>query len=424
MSLSDENLAHLFSQARNQKPVATLSETKKAFITATVVAAGGVLATKGLLQLLTAKKWIIMLSTVSIITAGTLIVSLSSDPAKSEENALTNEVQSSIITVNEPKEIAHSNLDASPYLETEIPTELAAVDPTNFFELIDDEPEFLEVNDFIVAEDSNGIEFKTINPTNKEPRIAESKGEIKPYARRFEITENTTKKDFEKMKRDAENDGIDFFYRAKYKEDKLSKLRLELKIESEEEGQTQYVMTSLTIQGEFSYTLAWDKSNEGQATHITCGHTEEFEEENEDDVQGAIEESVRELENLIAELELNGVFVSLDSFADHISKTTEFHWAEMEDKMDILEVELEETMKELEQEDLQAMMKMLTESSVELVKTLQEELEKIEIKLEKEQEMEKEQKEIENELEEMEKEQKKMKKEQKDEEEKDKKRNK
>jgi hypothetical protein len=60
MSVSKKNLAQLFSQARNQQPVPSLNETKTAFITARVSAVGGVLASKGLLQLLTTKKWIII----------------------------------------------------------------------------------------------------------------------------------------------------------------------------------------------------------------------------------------------------------------------------------------------------------------------------------------------------------------------------
>jgi hypothetical protein len=405
MSVSDENLAQLFSQARNQQPVASLGETKKAFMTATVVAAGGVLATKGLLQLLTTKKWIIMLSTVTIITTGTLIASLASNPTETAENTPLIDNQNSIMTVDEPQENIEAVADATPYIEPIIPTELSEVDRNNIFELIEDESDFLEENDFIVEEDSQGIEFKTL-PQSSEPRLAESTGEIKPYSQRFDITQNTTKSDFEQMKKDAEKDGVDFHYKAKYdKDDKLTKLTLELRIEPEEDADHQYVMTNLSVNGDFKYTVAWDNPKGGQS-RIYVGDTDQFDAEG-DDTQGAIEDAINEIEIIIAELDLDELFDGLDSLAEQMDNTAEFQWDGMEDEMVLLERKIKEAIEEFGKEDIQLLMLELKESSVEMVKVLQEELEQIQIELEKEkEEIEKEKEEIKKEKEEIEKEKK------------------
>ncbi len=475
MSFSDENLAELFSQARNQKPVASLDETKKAFVTATVVAAGGVLATKGLLHLLTAKKWIIMLSTITIITTGTLIVGLSANPEEVVENTPSN--NNTIAAIDQPQEEDEVPVDASPYLEPAIPTAISEVDPNNMLELIDAEPDFIKVTDFNVEEGGNGktsigyldvsstfspnadgindlltfsyivedikafhcvilnrwgevvAELNNINDGwdginrngtvcntgtyfykyeattesgekiqgHGSAQLTDSNRKIKSYSQRFEITENTTKADFENMKKDAEKDGIDFTYKAKYNKGKLSKLRLELKIDSEEEGESQYVMTSLTIEGEFSYTLAWENTEDGQATHIYCGHTDEFEEGNNADVEeieGALEETVKEFEELISNLELDGLFASLDSLADQMTEITEVHWAELEDEIALIEDELEEAVDELNKEEIETLMNEISQSSAELVKALQEELQQMQIEMEKEQKEQKEEKEL------------------------------
>ncbi len=55
MNINDQELEQLFNQARLEEPIASFEDTQKAFLTATVVAAGGVLATKNLLKLLTLK---------------------------------------------------------------------------------------------------------------------------------------------------------------------------------------------------------------------------------------------------------------------------------------------------------------------------------------------------------------------------------
>lgn len=487
MSFSDENLAELFSQARNQKPVASLDETKKAFVTATVVAAGGVLATKGLLHLLTAKKWIIMLSTITIITTGTLIVSLSPNPEEAAENAPSS--NNSIAAIDQSQPENEVPVDASPYLEPGIPIVIAEDDPYN---IIEDEPNLLnaadcntndsenrvasvgqlnvsstfspnadgindlllfsyltedieafhcvilnrwgvvvaELNDINLGWDgiskdgtvcNTGTYFYKYEATTASGGILEGHGstqltdsnrKIKSYSQRFEITENTTKADFENIKKDAEKDGIDFTYKAKYNNGKLTKLRLELKIPAKENGESKYVMTSLKIEGGFNYTVAWENSEDGQVTDIYCGDTDELEKENEDDIEeieGAIEETINEIEELIEGLELDGLFANLDSLTHQMTEVAELHWAEMEDEMALLEKELELAVEELNEEEIQTLMNEISQSSAELVKALQEEIQQIQIEIEEEQKEKKE------EMEKKEKEDKKDEKEKKDE---------
>jgi hypothetical protein len=408
MSVSDENLAQLFSQAKKQQPVATLDETKTAFITASAVAVGSVLASKGLLQLLTTKKWIIMLSTVSIITTGTIIASLATGPAETTENTPFDlGGQNAIITLDQPQETTETVVDASPYLDPAIPTELTEVNQDDMFELIEDESDFLEGNDFIIEADVNGIEFKTTNPAPNGPKLAVSNGEIKSYSQRFDITEKTSKEDFENIKKDAEKDGVDFFYKAKYDNGKLKKLRLELKLDDAENGDGhQYIMSSMTIEGEFNYTIAWDNAEKGTASKVYMGHTDEFDEP-ENDIEGSIGNSIDEFANMIAELNLEGLFEGLDSLAEQMANEVEFEWVEMEEELAELENELEEAMEEFKKEDIAKLMEELKMSSADMVKVIQEELEQIQIELEKEKEaLEKEKQEKKDEKDKKEKEDK------------------
>ncbi|NOQ72089.1 MAG: hypothetical protein GQ574_08815 [Crocinitomix sp.] len=384
MSVSDENLAQLFSQARNQQPVANLDETKKAFITATVVAAGGVLATKGLLQLLTTKKWIIMLSTITIITTGTLIVGLSANPKETAENIPSVDNQNSIITVDEPQESFEAVADASSYLEPAIPSQLTEIDHNAVFEPLASEPDFLNENDFIAAEDSLDAE-PDAEPLSHAPRLAESTSKIKPYAQRYDITENTTKTDFEKMKREAEKDGIEFTYKAKYTDDKLTKLRLELKIDQEEEdGYAQHVMSNIDIKGSFEYTIAWDNGANGQASNFYCGDTDEFNEE-DNDAQGELEESINEFEDMLAELQLEDLIENFDSLSEQMwNNFDDIDWDDIAAEFESFEAEFEEAFEEFKKEDVQKLMEELKESSEEMVKTIQEELRQMQIEIEKE----------------------------------------
>ena len=397
MNMNDEKLDYLFNQARSQEPVASLEETKKAFVMATVTAAGGVLATKGLLKLLTAKKWIIMLSTVTIITTGSIIVGLSSNPKEPEmEKPVPSETIVTTVDDREPLLTDLSNDSGSvelvePYAELE-GAEIARPEKEDLFELIGNEPDFFEENDFKFEADTNGIAFVSQRPPKKLDQLARTQEEIRSYDQRFQITEKTTVEDLENIKKSAEASGIDFDYKAKYNKDKLTKLRLEIKTEdkSGDGHDSQFIMTNLNIQGEFDYTIAWDQNEDGSVEHVYCGHTDEF----DDDIEGALEDAMDELESILDDIDLTALMIEMDSLGDIIARDFEIEWEELEEELAEHQEEIQEAFEEFDREDMEAVILEITESSAELIRLLNVELEEIQKSLEKEmEELEKQQQE-------------------------------
>ena len=97
MNNQDVGLDQLFASARSQAPEYGFEETKKQFLGSVVLAAGGVLATKGIISLFT-KKWIIMMTIATMATSAAVVVSTYSftenePPVEETIPAITEELQ-------------------------------------------------------------------------------------------------------------------------------------------------------------------------------------------------------------------------------------------------------------------------------------------------------------------------------------------
>lgn len=344
MNINDERLDQLFCRAREENPVAQFDETRKAFMLATVTAAGGVLATKGILKLLTVKKWIIMFSTVSVISMGALIVGLnlnSTNQFPDADNAT--EPRATVITERiNPKE---TDLDLAPRKTDTFPDQNQC----------DLEMETLALLPSIALPEVEKDSFP--QKREEEAKLTQS---ITPYTMRFDVTEKTTKEEFESIKKKAEAAGIMFHYKAHYKNDKIT--RLTIKVKDEKDGKsTQHITSNMNVSGDFSYTLAWNKLDEGKAADLFWGETKTFEDElrsthNNENVDWA--EFKKECEQIMKDICLD----------------TNIYDAEIERSLAILKSELEHVIDNIDRTEIEESMRLLAASRDDLMQVIRQEM--------------------------------------------------
>lgn len=361
MSMNEHQLDHLFEQARSQKPEASFEETKRAFVTAAIIGAGGVLATKGLLKLLTIKKGIIMISVASILTTTSIIVATTTTtvptaqtpPAESE--AVPAMVQAEPKIQNQPQVAARLN----PQPDEKTLTVLAV----NAEELPVDDT--LPIAAHAVAQPPAPTALAGVAlPTNSPIMRPATKGlqtlcaEIEPYDMRFIITENTTSADFDAIAKKAETAGIAFKAKPKYKNDKLVHLRLTMKLDAKDEG-SQYVSSTFDIEGEFEYQVAWNIADDGKAEYIYCGEKQE----NRADRSELNEEFFEFDDCFAARMDRLGeafekadwsYFDAFEESADEFGEAFEVYFNEgyfekFEDEMEALQDDIEEAIEKCEQ---------------------------------------------------------------------------
>ncbi|MCC7454891.1 MAG: hypothetical protein IT222_12035 [Crocinitomix sp.] len=272
MSIGDERLDQLFDCAREQRPIANYEETKQAFISATLVAAGGVLATNGLLKLLTLKKWIIMISTLSIITTGALILGFHLNA----QNQLQDDEKTTTSTTLEtekpifPKQITDIfPIDKSSSLiqvaNNQANIEEKAVE--DLYKVEEIKKEEFPVNTLATQNFFPQKNLLTLSPTEA----------ITPYSERFDITQKTTIEELEEIKKRAAESGVQLDYKARYKNNKITEINFSIRVKQGTDTYTQYMNANMTTTDNFSYTIAWKHSEDGQVIDLFWGDTEEFE---------------------------------------------------------------------------------------------------------------------------------------------------
>jgi hypothetical protein len=229
-----------------------------------------------------------MMSTVSIITAGTLIVSLASFQS---ENNVANEVEPFLIMVAEMDN--EQTVDAGPLIST-----------------------------------VNGL------------RAIQSENGVRNYAERFEITQNSSKAELEAIKKTAINDGIEMEYEAQFNNNKLEKLSLDMLIDNPVEGRKQSLTTSLDVDGTFSYTLAWENDAKGKAIKIYYGKTEGFDEA---DAMQDFDEGLKEVEERMADLNFDGLMENMDSLMSNMTDQFNFDQGSMQEEMNQMKKEFEKS---------------------------------------------------------------------------------
>lgn len=271
MNLSNSELDQLFENVRKEKPVATFDDTQRAFLTATITAVGGVLATKGLLKFFTFKQWIIMISVLSTATVGTLLVTMSNTPVKANETYIAPaEKSKKEITVTEtPKKIVEMT-----------PLKLAAAT----LEMLESELEMTP------AEDKAQIKVMAY-------LLADGS-----YHFEYSITSETTEAELKELQEKAAAAGFELKYNPTFGQNGLQRLTLHI-VQKEKNGQQQEIhISDIDIEKDSEYRVAWNVDDEGTATTIACGENYRSEDVDELMAQLQLDELTGELVILQADL--------------------------------------------------------------------------------------------------------------------------
>lgn len=365
-NMTDENLEHLFSQARSQDPVAAFDETKRAFLTATVVAAGGTLATKGLLKLLTAKKWIIMMSTVSIITTSAIIATVAFQPG----------IESP--TPNNPTMVTTPGEKQQEELVMEESTVYHEGEEEEIMPIVIDEDATVQLDEEeLVAEyatDRNkpASNVNITSGSGSSPyQLVQAGEKIKPYSQRFLITESTTEAELETMKADAAEAGIDMTYKVRYKKDKITKLDLTMKVEDEKDGSShnQMITSNMSFSGNFSYVFEWVADDAGNIIEMRCG---------DEDEMGQLYEELDDL-NFIAN---DFMLAELDSLCEALAIDLEVYLQDLEKELAENKTDFQNIIA-LESDEMEVLILELSEAGLQLAKVLEMEMEELQEEIEK-----------------------------------------
>ncbi|MFT6501519.1 MAG: hypothetical protein ACJASQ_001631 [Crocinitomicaceae bacterium] len=240
MNLSNNELDQLFEGLRKEEPVVSYQETQKAFLTASVIAAGGVLATKGILKLLTFKKWIVMISILSTTAIGTVLVTMNAAPVTSENEteAVKTNTKEIILTPEEETEVTKEKL------ETFVATFESLVPKTKTV---------------VISENKAPIEVKAYLKDNGD------------YYFTYVITSKTSKEDLETLQESAKKAGFELICTPKFKNDSLQHLNLHI-VQKEKDGkETNILISDIDLEDDMEYKVAWNVDDKGTVTTIACG---------------------------------------------------------------------------------------------------------------------------------------------------------
>jgi hypothetical protein len=271
MNLSNSELDQLFENVRKEKPVATFDDTQRAFLTASITAVGGVLATKGLLKFFTFKQWIIMISVLSTATVGTLLVTMSNTPVEANDTYVT------------PAETSKNEITV-----TEMPEKVAEMTPLKLMSATLDKlkPEM----EIITSEGSSSITVKAYMAADG------------TYHFEYSITAETTEAELQELQEKAAAAGFELKYIPTFGDNGLKRLTLHI-IQKEKNGQQQEIhISDIDLEEDTEYRIAWNVDDEGTATTIACGENYRSEEIDKLMAQLDLEELTGELAILQGDL--------------------------------------------------------------------------------------------------------------------------
>ena len=240
MNLSNSELDQLFEGLRKEEPVVSYEETQKAFLTASVIAAGGVLATKGILKLLTFKKWIIMISILSTTAIGALLVTMNTAPVTSENEA-------------EAVKTNAKEISLTPEEEIEAPTEKLETFVARLESLVP------EITTVVIEENKAPIRVMAYLKDNGD------------YYFTYVITSKTSKEDLTALQESAKKAGFELICTPEFKNDSLQHLSMHI-VQKEKNGKkTDILISDIDLEDESEYKVAWNVDEEGTVTTIACG---------------------------------------------------------------------------------------------------------------------------------------------------------
>lgn len=347
MNLSDSQLDQLFEGVRKEKPVVSYEETRRAFLKATVLAAGGTLATKSILKLFNIKQWIMMISVLSVLTAGTLLVTLNSSPVESGRE-MSNKLapKEEIETTNEQTEKEKSTHKQIAELQ-KLNSKLTTLNPEPLEIFIEPGKPPVEVRAYLRSDGS--------------------------YHFVYVITSETTPEDLKELQEKAKAAGIELICEPDFSDNKLRHLSMSI-IQKTENGHSSNIQISdINLEETPEYSVAWNVDEEGTATTIACGEPTGSKEVEALLADINIEEMTSEMERLLDSYETEIAVISeanrieIESYAQELAMAEELLQREDiqkilkeldaigEEEMQEIMEELEEAMEELEEYEVKVL---------------------------------------------------------------------
>lgn len=257
-------MEQLFSKARIESPETTFELTKKQFMASLVLAAGGVLATKGILQLFT-KKWIIMTTISLIATVGVVATAVyfSDTTAQEQFSDQPNSNELALMSADDENKVEVPFQDASEVMTSE---GMQDVSPLRYSPVHQVERQQSRENSLLASYDD------TLKDKSKD-RV-----KIKAYGQRFEITRRTKKADLEQIKNDAIAAGIIFSYEVEYVDDLITVFSMDMELESEGDNQhmTQAIMFDEDDDPDDAWVVEWKTDEDGKAIRVGASDDPNF----------------------------------------------------------------------------------------------------------------------------------------------------
>ena len=261
MNHDQVNIDQLFDQARSIETQVSYEQTKKAFLTSLMIGAGGVLATKGVLKLLTTKKWLIMMSAITTVTTASVVGVMSMNTDVEKTGITTNPGENPQLTT---KELVLESPEEKEQ-ETLVYAENFQEEKEDLIEVVESE-DFTNIGDFTIYQELFNDDTIKVNADGNF-----EKEEIKPYSQRFVISSKTTMEDLEAMKIEAEKAGIQFNYKARIKKNQLKSIALHTKIKRHNNHQSMSITSDDFDGDDEPMVFGWYSDKNGKATEMGFG---------------------------------------------------------------------------------------------------------------------------------------------------------
>ena len=262
------DIDRLFARARTLEPEVSFGEVRKTFLQSLLLAAGGVLATKGILQLITTNKWIIMgtlFTGTSAVVIGTAIIPATTGEAETLEPTQHKPVHRKEVIM--PERAAEPDIQPETKLYTEVrqPAKIAHTEP-------------------VTTIDSPGIE-----PLNNAPQVLLLDGpedtvkKVKDPCRNpsllqyFVIGPNTTEDELDEIEAAADAAGIDMDIQTDFKRGKLFRLNMSMKLSRPDKGSSYSIAENVEFDDESDQLVyVWVQDPDGQAVSISAVGENQF----------------------------------------------------------------------------------------------------------------------------------------------------
>lgn len=256
---SEDNilLDNLFEEAKHQQSEVSFEQISDDFML-NVSGSASVSGQKWFSKLFNLKSIIIMLSLLSIV-----LISINLN--QSTETVLTNEVLS-----NTPS-IAHKDSAVIQELPSEAKEQEVSIEAKST--VIVNESEVIVNNNFI-DNDIIADESEMIIPVQNAKQ--EDSLEIEYELQKFKLTKSTTEEELLEFKKKAENAGIQFNYKVKYRNGYIKMVNLTMIIKSEtgKDIKDQFYYKGVRF-SDFTYLLQWRVDEKGKAIDFNgngCSH--------------------------------------------------------------------------------------------------------------------------------------------------------